>query len=86
MHVEWNHRRNRARAWCQLVIGLSITGVTWLVALPRIARIPFVNQHIETMEHNHIQVDAMFYTELEWQPPAGWTWWRAKLDNESGER
>ncbi len=46
----------------------------WCVALPRFAQLKPIRQHIDTMHANDINVGAMFYTELEWQPPPGAAW------------
>ncbi len=66
--------RRRARAWASLALcALSIASV-WMLVLPRVANIGPIKQHIETMQEKNIEVDAMFYTELNWTPPSGAAW------------
>ena len=55
-------------AW---IIALTLV---WCVGLPRLASVPLLREHIDTMQAKNINVGAMFYTELEWQPPAGAAW------------
>jgi hypothetical protein len=57
------------RGWLRLIaVGLGIA-VIWLVILPSMARLPVIRDHIAAMEEGQIEVDAMFYTELNWKPP-----------------
>lgn len=66
--------RNAFRRWASLFGCVALMAIVWLTVLPRIARMPAVADHIQQMEQEHIQVDAMFYTELEWDPPTGAAW------------
>lgn len=67
-------RSERKRAWLKL-LGLSAAmGFIWLVVLPRVASIKPLAEHIERMERQDIAVEAMFYTDLNWQPPDGAAW------------
>ncbi len=52
---------------------LSITGllVVWLVVLPWLATIDPMASHIRQMDESNVNVGAMVYTELNWQPPDG---------------
>lgn len=60
------------RAWfATSVVGLALV---WCVILPRLAEVPALRDHIGAMRAKNINVGAMFYTELDWQPPAGAAW------------
>ncbi len=56
---------------------LRLTGATaclafiWLVVLPWVATIQPIADHIRRMNDKDINVGAMYYTELNWQPPDG---------------
>jgi len=63
-----SQRRIRFAAWLIALI------MIWCVGLPRLARLPSVREHIGAMQTKKINVGAMFYTELDWQPPAGAAW------------
>lgn len=64
----------RKLAWLKL-LGLSAAmGIIWLVVLPWVATIEPLAEHIERMERQDIAVEAMFYTDLNWQPPDGAAW------------
>ena len=54
-----------------LIVALSLV---WCVGLPWLAKLPPVRSHIGAMREKNINVGAMFYTELEWQPPTGAAW------------
>lgn len=66
--------------WGGLAAATSLIALVWLAWLPRIARIPAVARHREAMESKGIHADAMFYTELEWDPPAGFVFFRLPND------
>ncbi len=69
--VPWSERK---LAWLKL-LGLSAgMGIIWLVVLPWLATIEPLAEHIERMERQDIAVEAMFYTDLNWQPPDGAAW------------
>jgi len=61
---------NRVR-FATWIVALSLV---WGVALPWLAKLPVLREHIRAMRAKNINVGAMFYTELEWQPPAGAAW------------
>lgn len=62
------------RGWLALAsCGLVLAGV-WLIVLPWLSTLPPFAQHIRLMEERDIVVDALFYTELNWQPPDGAAW------------
>jgi len=68
---KWSDRK---LAWLKL-FGLSAAmGSIWLVVLPWVATIEPLAEHIERMERQDIAVEAMFYTDLNWQPPDGAAW------------
>jgi hypothetical protein len=46
----------------------------WCLLLPWLAQIPPLREHIGEMKAKNINVGAMFYTELDWQPPSGAAW------------
>ncbi len=60
------------------VVGLLVCVVTvaliWCVVLPWVGRFESVRAHIEAMEDGDINVGAMFYSELNWEPPTGAAW------------
>ena len=56
--------------WLKLIFGLIAIACVWLMLLPRLGQLPPVKQHIQHMEDKDIVVDAMFYTELNWDPPS----------------
>lgn len=56
------------RPWIKLTIGLSLLAATWLVVLPMLSRWQPVRDHIDRMQAAEIQVDAMFYSELNYVP------------------
>lgn len=53
------------------IVALSLV---WCVGLPWFSKLPAVREHISSMQAKNINVGAMFYTELEWEPPAGAAW------------
>lgn len=53
------------RRWLRLGIAVGLVAFTWLVILPRLADVPPVKRHIETMQDAGIDPSAMFYSELE---------------------
>jgi hypothetical protein len=64
----------RQLAWLKL-FGLGAgMAITWLVVLPWVATIKPLAEHIERMKRQDIAVEAMFYTDLNWQPPDGAAW------------
>ena len=64
----------RWAAWLKLAVCSGALAGVWLFVLPWMATIPPVAEHISRMEQKNINVDAMFYTELEWEPPDGAAW------------
>ena len=67
---------NRRSGAGGLMLGASCTAVaiTWLIILPWLAAHTPLSEHIERMDRQNIAVDAMFYTDLNWEPPAGAAW------------
>ena len=63
-------KQSRIRAWGTLVTLSAAITLIWLSVLPRVAQIGPVKEHIELMQREGIEVDAMFYTELNWEPPS----------------
>ncbi|MEZ6134489.1 MAG: hypothetical protein R3C53_06235 [Pirellulaceae bacterium] len=61
-------------SWLQLTAIVASLIFAWLVVLPWMATWPAVDRHIKRMERKNIAVDAMFYTELNWNPPDGAAW------------
>jgi hypothetical protein len=55
--------------WIRLAACLSVIAVIWGIVLPQLAKVTPIRRHIELMEAKNINVGAMFYSELEWQPP-----------------
>ena len=55
--------------WFRLTFAILALLVIWLIVLPYLSRWPPIENHIAEMQANNIEVDAMFYTELNWQPP-----------------
>jgi hypothetical protein len=53
------------RAWARLGACSAALVLLWLAVLPRVARQPSVQQHIEFLQQRQIDPSAMFYTELE---------------------
>lgn len=56
------------KKWIQLGIATLAIGIVWLVVLPKLATWHPVRLHIQTMQAADIQVDAMFYSELDHVP------------------
>lgn len=52
------------KAWLQLGLGIGCLLMVWLILLPRLAKWPPIGEHCQRMEQAGIQVDAMFYSEL----------------------
>lgn len=69
-----NMDRSGVRGVQRLVGALLCIAVVWIGVLPWLAKQPTIREHIETMEEQGIEVDAMFYTDLNWQPPTGASW------------
>ena len=61
---------SRMRAWGMFLALSAMITLVWLGVLPRVAQIGPVKKHIELMQREGIEVDAMFYTELNWDPPS----------------
>ena len=62
------------RKWMLFSFWFTLVGLTWTIILPRLSELPDIQQHIARMEQKGIVVEAMFYTELDWQPPPGASW------------
>ena len=60
--------------YLRLLFALSGIGLVWLMVLPQLAKFAPVEEHIQRMQSAKIEVDAMFYSELNWQPPTGAAW------------
>ena len=69
-----NKDQSCSQAWLKLALGCVVLTSIWWGALPWLATCSPLAEHIARMEHENISVDAMFYTELEWDPPAGAAW------------
>ncbi len=63
-----SNRSLRLGAW------IAILSLVWCVGLPWLAKVPALQDHIRAMRAKNINVGAMFYTELDWQPPTGAAW------------
>ena len=64
----------RNRAHLKLAAWIIALAFIWCVALPRFAQLKPIRQHIDAMQAENINVGAMFYTELDWDPPTGPAW------------
>jgi hypothetical protein len=53
----------------RLVLATAVIAVAWLVALPRIARLPAQNKSWRALEASGIDPSAMYYSELEAMEP-----------------
>ncbi len=62
------------KAHLKLFLWIVALTFVWCVALPRFALLKPIREHIDAMQAKEINVGAMFYTELEWSPPAGAAW------------
>lgn len=58
----------------KFAMGVGVIAMVWLVLLPQLARIGPIKKHIQMMQDRDINVGAMFYSELNWQPPPGAVW------------
>lgn len=58
----------------KLTLWIAALAFIWCVALPWFGQFKPVRQHIDAMQAKNINVGAMFYTELDWDPPAGAVW------------
>lgn len=56
-------------AWLKLALSVLAVGAIWLIALPWLASLPVVEQHIAEQERQGIDPAAVFYSELEILPP-----------------
>lgn len=55
------------RLWLAVII---LTGI-WLVGLPALDHWDWMRERSRRLEDAGVQTDAMFYTELDWDPPVG---------------
>jgi hypothetical protein len=62
------------RGWGALIAACIALAIMWTVVFPWLSTKPPFAQHIQRMQEADIAVDAMFYTELNWQPPDGAAW------------
>lgn len=51
--------------WIRFLALTALSGILWLVVLPRAAEIPRLQSEIEFLEQRQIDPSAMFYTDLE---------------------
>ncbi len=65
---------SRVIAYLKLFAVTGLVVVTWLILLPRVGQFSVVDRHIQQMQKSGIEVDAMFYTELNWKSPDGLAW------------
>lgn len=56
-------------SYFRLAISVAGVGLIWGIALPRVALIGPIQQHLNFLEENKIDPSAMFYTELEAMEP-----------------
>ncbi len=63
-------RADRTSRWLRLAGCVFAICIVWGWALPSIARWKPVRDHIAVMEARDVYVGAMFYTELNWEPPS----------------
>ena len=61
--------RPSGTAWLKLALSVFAVGAIWLIALPWLASLPTVEQHIAEQERQGIDPAAVFYSELEILPP-----------------
>lgn len=60
---------DRLQAWIKLIVaGMTLIAV-WCVLLPCIGQLPWIRNHIQTMQEKGVHPDAMYYTELDSNPP-----------------
>jgi hypothetical protein len=64
----------RLADWLKLALFSGLLAGIWLIVLPQVATVPPIQRHIRSMQKQNIAVDAMFYTELDWDPPNGAAW------------
>lgn len=60
--------------WRRLLVWVAILVLVWGVGLPWLQQVPEIDRHVTTLSEANINADAMFYTELEWESPAGAVW------------
>lgn len=48
--------------------------VIWCLILPRLGELTPIRAHINAMQRGDVNVGAMFYSELNWEPPTGAAW------------
>jgi hypothetical protein len=58
----------------QLCLCVAALVLIWCVGLPTLAKFRPLREHIDAMEKGEVNVNAMFYTELNWDPPPGAVW------------
>lgn len=69
-----SHRRKTQRGWLKLLAVSGGLATLWLYVLPWLATLNPLADHIQRMQRQDIAVEAMFYTDLNWQPPDGAAW------------
>lgn len=57
--------------YARLLLSLAVLAVIWLLVLPALKQVPWLGQRAQHLEDAGIETDAMFYTELNWDPPTG---------------
>lgn len=60
---------DRLQAWIKLIMAALALIAIWCILLPCIGQLPWVRNHIQTMQEKRIHPDAMYYTELESNDP-----------------
>ncbi len=66
--------RENQRKWLKLLAASGSLAAIWLYVLPWLATLNPVANHVQRMQRQDIAVEAMFYTDLNWQPPDGAAW------------
>ncbi|MDX1925125.1 MAG: hypothetical protein SFV81_01325 [Pirellulaceae bacterium] len=66
--------RQNSKRRIRFAASIVALALVWCIGLPWIATLHPVREHINVMQEKKINVGAMFYTELEWQPPPGAAW------------
>ena len=69
-----DQRSDRYRGCPSLIASTLLIVFLWTVVFPWLSTLSPFAQHIERMEQADIVVDAMFYTELNWEAPDGAAW------------
>lgn len=66
--------RQNSKLQIRFAASIVALALVWCIGLPWLATLSPLREHIAAMQDKNINVGAMFYTELEWQAPAGAAW------------